>query len=126
MVTHVGTVAVYVTDQKQALSFWMKQVGFVIHREHAMGPDARWIEVGPSGAKSALVLYPRAMMADWAERKPSIVFECDDVQRTYEEMQERGVRFPQPPKEMAWGRFALFEDPDGNSFGLRSAQEPSA
>jgi predicted enzyme related to lactoylglutathione lyase len=58
-------------------------------------------------------------MPDWAERKPSVVFNADDMERTYAEMTARGVQFSQPPQTLAWGLFAVFEDIDGNSFGLR-------
>ena len=50
-------------------------------------------------------------------RKPSIVFECVDVQQTYEEMVARDVVFTQLPKAM--GSFAIFRDPEGNEYGLR-------
>jgi lactoylglutathione lyase len=58
-------------------------------------------------------------MDDWAERKPSVVFACEDIQRQYEAMLERGVTFQQPPRDMPWGRFAIFLDTEGNWFGLR-------
>ncbi len=119
MIKKIATTAVYVDDQQKAVEFWTKQVGFQVHRDKPMGPQARWIEVGPPGAESCLVIYPKSMMEDWAERKPSIVFECDDVQKTYEEMRERGVQFTQPPQEMPWGPFAIFVDLEGNWFGLR-------
>jgi predicted enzyme related to lactoylglutathione lyase len=86
-----------------------------------MGPDARWIEIGPAGAGSCLVLYPKSMMEDWQERKPSIVFECENVQQTFEEMRQRGVRFTQEPQQMPWGPFAIFEDTEGNWYGLRES-----
>jgi predicted enzyme related to lactoylglutathione lyase len=59
------------------------------------------------------------MMQDWAERKPSIVFECDDVQKKYEQLSGRGVVFTQQPKRLPWGLFAIFMDTEGNWFGLR-------
>ena len=119
MIAAIATAAVHVEDQERALAFWTEQVGFVVHVTRPMGPAGSWIEVGPPDATSCLVLYPKAMMPDWAERRPSIVFTCDDVERTYREMADRGVRFSQPPKEMGWGPFAIFEDVDGNEFGLR-------
>ena len=64
------------------------------------------------------------MMSDAAERKPSIVFTCEDIQQTYEEMASRGVDFTQPPQSMGWGMFAIFNDLDGNWYGLRQG-EPS-
>ena len=65
---------------------------------------------------------PKSMMEDWAERKPSIVFECEDMQKTYEEVSDRGVNFAQLPKDMPWGPFAIFVDLDGNWFGMRGSQ----
>jgi lactoylglutathione lyase len=120
MITKIATAAVYVDDQRTAVDFWIKQVGFEIHLEKPMGPNATWIEVGPPGDVSCLVVYPKSMMQDWAERKPSVVFECDNIQTTFEEMRDRGVQFTQEPKEMSWGTFAIFLDPEGNWFGLRS------
>ena len=119
MIRKIATAAVYVDDQKKAVGFWTRSVGFVVHREKPMGPDASWIEVGPEGASSCLVLYPKSMMRDWAERKPSIVFETDDIQKTFERMRGNGVKFSQEPAQLPWGLFAIFDDLDGNSFGLR-------
>src|SRR5687767_12208340 len=121
MIQKIATAAVYVEDQQKAVTFWTEQVGFEVHREKPMGPDARWIEVGPAGAASCLVLYPRLMMDDWQERKPSIVFECENVQQTFEELRARGVHFPQEPTAMPWGAFAMFEDTEGNWYGLRES-----
>jgi lactoylglutathione lyase len=119
MITHIATAAIYTDDQAKALRFWTEQVGFQVHRRHSMTADASWIEVGPGGAESCLVIYPKSMMPDWSERKPSIVFECTDLRQTHVEMSARGVRFTQEPRALPWGLFALFEDTDGNAYGLR-------
>ena len=91
-----------------------------------MGPDTKWLEVGPQGAESCLVIYPKSndgMMKDLAERKPSVVFECQDLQEKYQEMSSREVTFTEPPKQMPWGQFAIFLDTEGNWFGLRQKVE---
>jgi lactoylglutathione lyase len=119
MITRIATVAVYVEDQQAALKFWTEQVGFVVHRQEQMTPQASWLEVGPEGAATRVVIYPRAMMPNWQELKASIVFECDDIDRTCQEMKERGVTFVEEPKKMAWGSYARFQDPDGNEFLLK-------
>jgi lactoylglutathione lyase len=121
MIRKIATAAVYVDDQRKTVEFWTKQVGFKVHREKPMGPQASWIEVGPPEAESCLVIYPKSMIDDWAERKPSIVFECENMQETFEAMRDRGVKFTQEPKEMPWGPFAIFVDNDGNLHGLREA-----
>lgn len=43
-------------------------------------------------------------------------FACDDVEATYRQLSERGVTFKQGPTKQPWGTFAIFEDPEGNSF----------
>lgn len=119
MTIKIATVAVYVENQTEALRFWTEKVGLAVLRSHPIGLDLSWIELGADGPGSCLALYPRSMMQDWAQRKPSVVFECDDVEQKYEELLSRGVTFTQAPKEMPWGTFAIFADPEGNWFGLR-------
>jgi lactoylglutathione lyase len=121
MIRKIATAAVYVDDQQKAVEFWTKQVGFKVYREKPMDPQSSWIEVGPPDAESCLVIYPKSMMEDWAERKPSIVFECENIQQTFATMRDRGVKFTQEPKAMPWGPFAIFVDNDGNWYGLREA-----
>ena len=121
LIRKIATAAVYVEDQRKAVEFWTKQVGFRVHREKPMGPQMSWVEVGPPDAESCLVIYPKSMMEDWADRKPSIVFECEDIQKTFVGMRDRGVRFTQEPKALPWGPFAIFRDDEGNSYGLREA-----
>jgi predicted enzyme related to lactoylglutathione lyase len=119
MIEKIATAAVYVEDQTSAKDFWTKKVGFELRREQPMGPKGSWLEVAPPGAESCLVLYPRALMEDWNERKPSIVFVCGDIRGTYERMKANGVTFREEPKQMPWGTFVHFSDPDGNEFLLK-------
>jgi lactoylglutathione lyase len=119
MIKHIATVAVYVDNQEEAKEFWTEKVGFIVHAEHEMGPKAKWLEVGPEGAESCLVIYPKSLMTNWQELKPSIVFECEDIAGTYERLTAKGVHFPEPLNKMAWGTFAKFVDLDGNEFLIK-------
>src|SRR5260370_41071801 len=78
MIASIKTVAVYVSDQKEALRFYTKKLGFEVRRTESMGPDGTWVEVAPRGAVSRVVLYPRTLMKDWEYRRPSIMFGCED------------------------------------------------
>jgi lactoylglutathione lyase len=120
MIQKIATVAVYVDDQEAAMKFWTEQVGFELRTNQPMGPNGSWIEVAPQGAESCLVLYPKSMMSNHAERKPSIVFVTEDIHKTYEAMKEKGVTFKQEPNEMPWGTFAIFLDNEGNEYVLKS------
>ena len=119
MIKCLATQAVYVSDQGASEDFWKNRVGFEVITRRNLGNGLCWLEVAPPGAQSRLVLYPRSLMKDWNERKPSIVFECDDVDQTYGELKRRGVEVGAPPVSMQWGKFASFKDLDGNEFGLR-------
>jgi lactoylglutathione lyase len=119
MITKIGTVAVYVEDQQKALSFWIAKIGFELRNSIDMGNGMSWTEVAPKGACSCLVLYPRALMTNFAELKPSIVFTCDDIDGFCADLENKGVVFSRELALMAWGKFASFMDEDGNEFGLR-------
>jgi lactoylglutathione lyase len=118
MITNIGTAAVYVSDQKTAEEFWTKKIGFEVATKKEMGPGAYWLEVMPKGAQSALVLYPRSEMKEWEEMKPSIVFQCDNFDKTIEQLKANGVNVGKP-MDLPWGKFLEFRDPDGNEFGIR-------
>jgi predicted enzyme related to lactoylglutathione lyase len=47
-------------------------------------------------------------------------YECDSVQKTYDELKARGVEFLQEPKTETWGTSAIFKDCEGNQFVLSS------
>jgi lactoylglutathione lyase len=119
MISKIATAAVYVEDQQKAKNFWVEKVGFELIRETPMGPAGSWLEVAPKGAQSALVLYPRSMMEGWETMRPSIVFECEDIDATYERMTANGVKFEGAPNKMQWGTFAQFKDEDGNTYVLK-------
>jgi lactoylglutathione lyase len=129
MITSVHTASIFVTDQDRALDFYAAKCGFEKRADMPMGPDSRWIEVAPPGARTAVLLYkptPQMPGADTYEHALSmigkfsnILFSTDDINRTYEELTAKGVQFPTPPEQQPWGWWAVLADPDGNSFGLR-------
>lgn len=119
MMARLATATLYVADQEAAVMFYEQKLGFTLRRRHALGEGAWWFELTPPGAATAVVLYPRALMTDWASRKPSLIFDCDDLEETCRELAERGVAFSRPLQSMPWGKFASILDPDGNELGLR-------
>jgi predicted enzyme related to lactoylglutathione lyase len=123
MIQHISTVGVYVEDQERSFRFWTEQVGFEERRRVAMGNGMFWLEVAPPGARSGLVLYPKQLMTTWSEYKPSVVFQCDDIDAVYAALKENGVVIAKELRQMPWGKFASFLDLDGYEFGIRGAWE---
>jgi len=119
MIKQIATVGVYVEDQQKALQFWRDKIGFELRNNIDMGNRMTWMEVAPTGAESCLVLYPKELMTNFAELKPSIVFVCQDIEKFCAELKGKGVAFSQELSTMRWGKFASFKDDDGNEFGLK-------
>jgi len=116
-ITHLRLVSVPVADQDRAKQFFVDTLGFELLAENPMGPDQRWVQVGPKGATTSVTLVT------WFPTMPpgsvkGIVIGCDDIQSTYDELSSRGVQFSGPIERQPWGTFATFDDPDGNGWVL--------
>jgi lactoylglutathione lyase len=116
----VSKVVIEVDDQARALEFWTETLGFELHQDSTNGEE-RWVEVRTPDEGLILVLSPRR------EDRPNapdllptsnVFFYCDDLVETYDELRARGVEFPQPPVELSFGWWSLFQDRDGNRFAL--------
>lgn len=47
-----------------------------------------------------------------------VFFNCRDIQKTFQELTARGVRFPAPPAKLPFGWWSMFEDHEGTRFAL--------
>jgi lactoylglutathione lyase len=119
MIKHIATVGVYVENQPAAEKFWLEKLDFEVKNKKEMGNGLYWLEVGPKDAQTALVLFPRSLMPNYTELKPSIVFNTTDIDNTCATLKQRGVQFKDELANLGWGKFASFLDLDGNEFGLR-------
>lgn len=120
MIKNVAKVGVYVKDQQKALDFYTKVLGFEVIADQPMGPKDRWIEVAPPGSDTRLSLWTPPGLEERIGTFSGIVFKCDDIGATCRELKERGVNFTQEPVDQPGGVMGTFEDPEGNSFVLRS------
>jgi predicted enzyme related to lactoylglutathione lyase len=118
MVRGINQVVLEVEDQDRA--FWTSSMGFGLARDAAYD-GGRWIEVTtPDEAVTVVLSVRRGERPTAPEELPTsnILFYCDDLERTYEELRARGVAFPQPPVEQPFGWWSMFEDTEGNRFAL--------
>ncbi|OLN21268.1 glyoxalase [Domibacillus antri] len=122
MINKVGKITVYVNDQEQAKDFWLNKMNFVLKFEQPIGPNAAWIEVGPSEDEfTTLVLYSKPLMEKQKPSKvshPNILFSTTDIESAYEKMKQNGVEVEEMLK-MPFGTMFTFKDQDGNEYILR-------
>jgi predicted enzyme related to lactoylglutathione lyase len=123
MISGVSKVVVPVDDQERAQEFWTTRIGFEVTSD-APYEGGHWLEVTPPDGSVVLVLSrrsadePRPEVSDMLPHSP-VFFTCEDIQQTYRELSERGVKFPAPPAEMPFGWWSMFEDDEGTRYALR-------
>ena len=139
MLKQLTNVQVWVHDQDEALAFYTEKLGLEL-REDVTVPEMgnfRWLSVGVPGQDDVaitLMAIPgppvfdedtRAKIQEVLARGASggLFFATDDVQRSYEELSERGVEFLQEPTEQPYGIDAGFRDPSGNNMRMAQLRE---
>ena len=120
-VTDRRTVAVAVTDQERALSFYVDTLGFEKRMDAEIGDGSRWIEVAPAGAGASIALSPASATSP-AGVDSGIRLTTADVDCEHERMRRRGVstdvvlRWPDLPAMFT------FRDVDGNTLYVVEAE----
>jgi lactoylglutathione lyase len=116
----VSKVVIEVDDLARALAFWTETMGFELQQDTAYGEE-RWVEVRTPDRALTFVLSTRQGErpgASDALPTSNVFFYCDDLAETYAELRSRGVEFPQPPVELSFGWWSMFQDQEGNRFAL--------
>lgn len=118
MIRRIKFASIPVRDQDRALDFYVNQLGFAVQTDQPMGPGKRWIEVRPPKGDTGLALFTPDGHEDRVGSFTGLSFECDDVQKTYDELKAKGVEFAKPPQAQPWGMFAILKDSEGNQIVL--------
>lgn len=120
MINRMNTTSVWVDDGDKAYDFYANKLGFKVLRDQKMGDSGRFLMVVPQGGGTTLmVLTPMPGVDAQVGVQTPIVWETDDIQATYEDLNAKGVEFPQAPTQQFWGGFeATFKDSAGNLFKL--------
>lgn len=125
---------IYVKDQNEALRFFTEKLGFEIRADVTNG-DFRWLSVGlkdqpelqfglidlkPSHALTEEDVKAMTKLVEAGKLRGG-VWKTDDCQKTYEQLNAKGVEFIMPPTERPYGVVeAVFKDNSGNTFVLQS------
>lgn len=123
MINKIGKITLYVNNQEQAKEFWTNKLGFIVKFEQQMGPNMKWLEVGPSESGfTTFVLYEKGLMKSQNPNinigHPSVILSTSDIDATYKELKEKEVEVGELMK-MSYGSMFSFKDQDGNEFLIR-------
>jgi predicted enzyme related to lactoylglutathione lyase len=117
MIKNVDFVSIPVADQKRALAFYTEKLGFTVFTDQPFNDKQRWIELKIGGAQTRVVLFTPEGHESRVGGFQSMTFNCDDVDKTYAELRDKGVDIT-PPRKEQWGTMCMFKDSEGNQFVL--------
>jgi lactoylglutathione lyase len=117
MITKLNTVALYVSDQERARSFYVEVLDFEVRTDAEMAPGARWLEVAPKGAATTFAIvkasdFPHVTTIGGAG---PATLSTSDVQELYQRLKLAEVIVTEPVTE-PWATYLTFTDPDGWEF----------
>jgi catechol 2,3-dioxygenase-like lactoylglutathione lyase family enzyme len=114
-ISQVGAIMVPVSDQEQALEFYVEKLGFEKRTDVPFGDGERWVEVAPPGAATTLALVP-PREGESTGISTRIALSSQDIDADHSDLLARGVDAdaqvmrmggPVPP-------MFFFRDQDGN------------
>jgi len=127
MLTSINITNVFVTDQDEALDFYVNKLGLEVNDDMDLGP-MRWLTVRVPGDPSRVILLEKAAPPSMDEATAAQVreviakggsgfaigFTTDDCMKTFEDLKSKGVEFTQEPVEQFYGTDMGIRDPFGN------------
>ena len=118
-IDRIDIVSIPVTNQQSAKEFYCNILGFEVVRDNPMGPEQRWVELSPPNAETSITLVT------WFEKMPpgcvqGIVLNTDNLEESHSKLQANGLDISNI-ESAPWGKYATFNDPDGNGWVLQQA-----
>lgn len=122
----LALVSLVVRDYDEAIAFYVGRLGFQLVEDTYIPEEGkRWVVVSPAGAEGGRILLARAStpgqlarVGDQTGGRVFLFLHTDDFERDYRAYVERGVEFVRPPRDMPYGRVAVFRDLYGNLWDL--------
>ena len=111
-------VSIPVSDTDLAKGFYVDKLGFRLIVDNEFEPGKRWLSVSVGEEAEtviSLVAWDAKMVPGSAQ---GLIWKVDDLDTERERLNEAGV-VVEEAFDTQWGRFAHFQDPDGNGWSLR-------
>ena len=114
-ITDVRTIGINISNQDQALAFYVDMLGFEVRLDAAISPTTRWIEVAPPGAGTSIAL-DTAEESSAVGTDTGVRFTVPNARTEHAAMRERGVDVGELLRWEDVPPMYTFDDPDGNRF----------
>jgi lactoylglutathione lyase len=121
-ITDVRTIGVNVTNQDDAIEFYVDTLGFEKRLDAPISPTTRWIEVAPPGATTSIALIAGDGIPA-APAETEVRFTVPDADAEHAAMRARGVNVGDVLRWEDVPPMYTFDDPDGNRFVIVEVSE---
>src|SRR5436309_10860022 len=110
-------IAIPVSDVDRAKAFYVEQAGFNADHDHTVSDEIRFVQLTPPGSACSIALGNGLTEAE-PGAGGGVQLVVSDVDAARAELAGRGVDVTEV-QVFPWGRFAFFQDPDGNRWSLQ-------
>jgi predicted enzyme related to lactoylglutathione lyase len=114
----IELVFVPVTDVDRAKHFYEDQLGWHVDHDQTVSPELRFVQITPPGSACSIAfgIGIAEHMAPGSQRSIQLVI--DDADAARDLLRANGVD-ASDVDDQPWGRFVVFDDPDGNRWTLQ-------
>ncbi len=112
--------SVFVENQDIAHDFYTDKLGLIVKNDVPVG-EYRWLTVGIEDSEFELILEPNVNPAAIAYQKslyeqgiPATMLFTDDIEKEYNSLLEKGIKFKSAPTKVGPVTIAVFDDTCGN------------
>ena len=128
MSQQLAHVALLVRDYDEAIQYYTDKLGFQLLTDTPLVGGKRWVLVAPQGSAASALLLAKADNAEQLSRvgnqtggRVFLFLTTDDFWRDYHQLQAKGVRFQETPRQEAYATGSRVRGFIRQPLGLASA-----
>ncbi|HEX3629494.1 MAG TPA: VOC family protein [Candidatus Dormibacteraeota bacterium] len=106
-----------VSDVDRAKAFYVDQVGFHADHDATVSEEIRFVQLTPPGSACSIAIG-KGLVEGAPGSVKGLQIVVADVEAARAQLVEHGVDVT-PVRDLGWGRFVFFDDPDGNHWALQ-------
>jgi len=118
-ITDVRTIGINISNQDEALAFYVNTLGFEVRLDAAISPTMRWVEVAPPHASTSIALNAAEAPSDVGAdvgADTGVRFTVPDAGAEHATLLARGVEVGELLRWDGVPPMFSFDDPDGNRY----------
>ncbi len=119
----IEVVILPVSDVDRAKDFYVNKIGFHADHDHTVSDEVRFVQLTPPGSACSIA-FGKGLTQAKPGSVEGLMAVVEDADAAHAELVSRGAEVSDV-KDLPWGRFVYFSDPDGNSWALQQIVRPS-